>query len=234
MSAKHVSTQFDKELEMVSTRVMELGGLVETQMTAVLEALEHLDRVQAEKIIEMEEHVNRLEVSVDHDAIATIARRQPAARDLRLLIAVAKATTDLERIGDESEEIACLILNMVEKGGKRLSCQNAVKACGDSAVVLLREALDAFARRDVVASAKILKDVGPVEEKFRKVREELTAHVVGHPTSAVAILDLMLIARAIERVKDHALNIAELTIYIVKGDDVRHFSPLELEKNRFE
>jgi phosphate transport system protein len=222
MTEKHLSSGFDQELNTVSRLVMELGGLVETQVAAVLDALVALDPKAAEEIIATEKRVNQLEMNLDFEAIATIARRQPTARDLRLLIAVAKATTDLERIGDEAETIAFSILNLVKLKTEGTEHLYKLKSFGERAAELLRRALDAFARLDDREAASLVEHENVVSDEVEAWLPSLKEAMMREPANVEGGLEMLSIARCIERVQDHAVNVAEFTIYVVQGADIRH------------
>jgi phosphate transport system regulatory protein PhoU len=228
MQIRHLSTQFDRELNDVSKLVLQLGGLVEEQVINVLDAFAQLSRENALKTIEIEKHVNQLELRIDFEAIATIARRQPTARDLRLLIAIAKATTDLERIGDEAERIAELTLELIQMGHSDFEILNEIKNYGQEAVRSLNHSLDAFARLDVETAATLLQSGQTDERKADRFIRKIEQRMKDGYDCISACIAIMQAAKAIERIRDHADNIAEFTIYIVKGADIRHLSADEL------
>lgn len=226
MTDKHLSTQFDSELNQVSARVMELGGLVESQMRQAIAALSQFSLEAAERVEFLENRVNQMEVEIDHELITIIARRQPTARDLRLLMAFSKATNNLERMGDEASRMARMVRSIIESGAARSLPSSDLRVAADLASGLLRKALDAFARLDTRAALAILKEDDLIDQEFDGFVRKLITYMMEDPRTISASLDLLFLAKAIERIGDHAKNVAELIIYIVKGADVRHM-PLE-------
>ena len=226
MSDKHLSSQFDSELTAVSTRVMEMGGLVESQIRTAVYALLQLNSEAATQVMETESRVNTMEVEIDHDLSSIIARRQPTARDLRLLIAISKTTANLERAGDEAEKIARMVKAIMKSGSARALPASELRVVSDLASSLLRKSLDAFARLDAVTALTILKEDDAIDKEFDGFVRKLITYMMEDPRTISASLDLLFVAKAIERIGDHAKNIAEFTIYVVKGADVRH-TPME-------
>ncbi len=226
MSDKHLSSQFDSELGSVSSRVMELGGLVESQIRQAIYALSEFSVEVANQVAAAEAKVNAMEIEIDRELSSIIARRQPTARDLRLLIAISKATANLERVGDEAEKIARMVLSIIGTGAPRALPSLELRVAADLASGLLRKALDAFARLDTAAALAILKEDDLIDKEFDGFVRKLITYMMEDPRMISPSLDLLFLAKAIERIGDHAKNIAELIIYIVKGADVRH-SPLD-------
>jgi len=229
MTEKHLSSQFDSELNMVSSRVMELGGIVESQINQAVYALQEFDSETAERVMETENRVNAMEIEIDRELSSIIARRQPTARDLRLLIAISKTTANLERVGDEANKIARMVKSIIESGSARALPSMELRIAADLASGLLRKALDAFARLDTAAALSILKDDDLIDKEFDGFVRKLVTYMMEDPRTISASLDLLFLAKAIERIGDHAKNIAEFIIYIVKGADVRHASMNEIE-----
>ncbi|WP_424195008.1 phosphate signaling complex protein PhoU [Ampullimonas aquatilis] len=230
MSDKHLSTQFDAELAKVSSKLLEMGGLVEAQVSHALAALINRDIEQAELVISTEPRINSKEVEIDADCANIMARRQPTARDLRLLLAITKTITNLERVGDEANRIAKMAKNTFEQN-KPISINfSELKIAGDLALQLLRRSLDAFARLDTVEAAAIVRDDDAIDDEFRSFVRKLITFLMEDPRIISVGLDLLFVAKAIERIGDHAKNIAEFIIYIVKGTDVRHTPLAEMEK----
>ncbi len=230
MSDKHLSSQFDADLNLISSKVLEMGGLVEAQITRAMEALNTFDAAVADQVITVEDTVNSMEVTIDEECSNIIARRQPAARDLRLLLAISKTITNLERAGDEAEKIAKRVKRLTGDGASRTLNIAEIKISGDMAVSILRRALDAFARLDTAAAAQIVRDDKAIDEEFRAFVRKLVTYMMEDPRTISAGLEFLTIAKAIERIGDHAKNIAEFIIYIVKGTDVRHKSRDALER----
>ena len=229
MSDKHLSSQFDSELGAVSTRVMELGGLVESQIRQAIFALSQFSVEVADQVTASEARVNAMEIDIDRELSSIIARRQPTARDLRLLIAISKATANLERAGDEAEKIARMVRSIIQSGAPRSLPSLELRVASDMASALLRKALDAFARLDTTAALAILKEDDLIDKEFDGFVRKLITYMMEDPRMISPSLDLLFLAKAIERIGDHAKNIAELIIYIVKGTDVRHSPISEIE-----
>jgi phosphate transport system protein len=226
MTDKHLSTQFDSELSGISARVLEMGGLVENQIAQGLYALTHFSGETATQVLRQEERVNQLEMEIDRDLSAIIARRQPTARDLRLLIAVSKTIANLERVGDEAARIARTVQRLINTGvNSRLRLPVADLSFGaDLAIAQLRKALDAFARLDTAKALEVLQEDNEIDQEFDGLLRKLITYMMEDPRTISASIDLVFVAKAIERVGDHAKNLAEAIIYVVKGTDVRHSS----------
>lgn len=229
MTDKHLSSQFDSELSAVSTRVMEMGGLVESQIRTAVYSLAEFSADAAGQAREMETRVNAMEVEIDRELSSIIARRQPTARDLRLLIAISKTTANLERAGDEADKIARMVKSIIESGTSRQLPASELRVAADMASGLLRRALDAFARLDVSMAVSILKDDDLIDREFDGFVRKLITYMMEDPRKISPSLDLLFVAKAIERIGDHAKNIAEFVIYVVKGADVRHTTLEQVE-----
>jgi len=230
MADKHLSTQFDSELNALSSRVMELGGLVESQIRQAIYALGQFNEDAARQVEETETRVNQMEVEIDRDLSSVIARRQPTARDLRLLMAISKTTANLERVGDEAERIARMVRSIIHKSGSvRALPAGELRVAADLASGQLRKALDAFARLDTTAAVAILKEDDMLDQEFDGFVRKLITYMMEDPRTISSSLDLLFVAKAIERIGDHAKNIAEFIIYVVKGADVRHSSIEHIE-----
>lgn len=229
MSEKHLSSQFDSELGAVSSRFMELGGLVESQIRQAIYALSEFSVEAAKQVTAAEVKVNAMEVDIDRDLTSIIARRQPTARDLRLLMAISKATNNLERVGDEAEKIARMVVSIMDSRAPRALPSLELRVAADMASELLRKALDAFARLDTTAALAILKEDDLIDQEFDGFVRKLITYMMEDPRMISPSLDLLFLAKAIERIGDHAKNIAELIIYIVKGADVRHAAMDQIE-----
>jgi len=229
MPDKHLSTQFDTELNAVSSRVMELGGLVESQIRQAIYALAQFNVEAATQVLETENRVNSMEVEIDRELASIIGRRQPTARDLRLLMAISKTTANLERVGDESAKIARMVKSIIDSGSARALPSSELRVAADLASGLLRKALDAFARLDTATALAILKEDDAIDKEFDGFVRKLITYMMEDPRTISASLDLLFLAKAIERIGDHAKNIAEFIIYVVKGADVRHSSMEEIE-----
>jgi phosphate transport system protein len=231
MSDKHLSSQFDTELSGISTRVLEMGGMVESQVAQAIYALVNFSNETAAQVIQTEERVNQMEMEIDRDLSSIIARRQPTARDLRLLIAISKTIGNLERVGDEAARIARTVQRLVNAGissRMRLPVSD-VSFEASLATASLRRALDAFARLDTQQAIQVIREDNAIDAEFDGLMRKLITYMMEDPRTISASIDLVFVAKAIERVGDHAKNLAEQIIYIVKGTDVRHNTPDEVE-----
>ena len=229
MADKHLSSQFDTDLNAVSARLMEMAGLVEAQTRDAIEALAHFNLEIANRVIDGEARVNAMEMQIDREISSIIGRRQPTARDLRLLMAISRMTANLERAGDEAQKIARMVKNIIASGASRLLPASELRVAVELAANLLRKSLDAFARLDTQAAVEILKEDDQIDREFGGFVRKLVTYMMEDPRTISASLDLLFLAKAIERIGDHAKNIAESVIYIVKGADVRHSSMEEIE-----
>jgi len=223
----HTSKQFDAELEAVRTRVLQMGGMVEQQIVRAVDALSSGEMSVIDEVIEDDHRVNALEVQLDEDCSHIIARRQPAASDLRLLIAVIKTITDLERIGDEAEKIARMA-KLIYAAERMHMPRMEVKNMASLALAMLRKALDAFARLDVKAALEVVRQDEAVDAEFRAVLRQLITFMMEDPRTISRCLEVLFIAKAIERIGDHSKNMAEYVIYMVQGRDVRHLNEAEI------
>lgn len=230
MSEKHLSSQFDTDLNLLCSRVLEMGGLVESQIVNAMDALNHFNEEVIRQVIAVERRVNEMEVEIDEDCNNVIARRQPAARDLRLLMAISKAITNLERAGDEAQKIAKRTQRIMTDGAGRAINTAEIRVSGELAASILHNALDAFARLDIAAALQIVRDDRAIDDEFNAFVRKLATYMMEDPRTISVGLDYLFIAKAIERIGDHAKNIAELIIYIVKGTDVRHMPRETMER----
>jgi phosphate transport system protein len=231
MVDKHLSTQFDAELSGISTRVLEMGGLVEAQVAQAVQALVDFSPESADEVLAKEGRVNTMEIEIDRDLSTIIARRQPTARDLRLLIAISKSIANLERVGDEAARIARTVQRLVASGvSSRMRLpMSDLSFEAELATTQLRKALDAFARLDVERALDVLKHDDEIDKEFDGLLRKLITYMMEDPRTISSSIDLVFVAKAIERVGDHAKNLAEVVIYVVKGQDVRHNSPEAVE-----
>ena len=226
MSDKHISSQFDAELNSISTHVLEMGGLVEAQLHQAVYALTHLSRETAEKVLENETRVNQYEVLIDHEIISTIGRRQPTARDLRFLMAISRTTQNLERAGDEVARIARMVISIIDSGSSRALPCSELRVAADMAAAVLRKTLDAFARLDTGIALEIIKGDNELDDEYDGFLRKLITYMMEDARTISPSLNLLFLAKAIERIGDHGKNIAEQIIFVVKGEDVRH-SPMD-------
>ena len=229
MNEKHLSSQFDSELNRISTRVMELGGMVESQIRLAVYSLAELSVEAAQQVDAAEQRINAMEVEIDHELSSIIARRQPTARDLRLLMAFSKATANLERMGDEAHKMSRMVRSIIGSGSARRLPSNELRVAADLASGLLRKSLDAFARLDTKAAVAILKEDDQIDQEFDGFVRKLITYMMEDPRTISASLDLLFLAKAIERIGDHSKNLAELIIYLVEGKDVRHQTMAAIE-----
>jgi phosphate transport system protein len=226
----HSSSQYDKDLDAIRSRVLRMGGLVENQIRAAITALGSGDLDQMSRV-DVEDHlVNAFEVGIDQDCANIIARRQPAAGDLRMLMGISKIVTDLERSGDEAAKIARMSAAIYRNDMRRIPCIGEIREMGEIAVSMLRMVLDAFVRQDAVAAASIVREDLEIDAKFQGIMRQLVTFMMEDPRTITPSLDVMFIAKAVERIGDHAKNTAEQVIYIVRGTDVRHVTIDQLER----
>ncbi len=229
MNEKHLSSQFDSELNRISTRVMELGGMVESQIRLAIYSLAELSVEAAEQVDAAEQQINAMEVEIDHELSSIIARRQPTARDLRLLMAFSNATANLERMGDEAHKMSRMVRSIIGSGSARMLPSNELRVAADLASGLLRKTLDALARLDTKAAVAILKEDDLIDQEFDGFVRKLITYMMEDPRTISASLDLLFLAKAIERIGDHSKNLAEQIIYLVEGKDVRHQTMAAIE-----
>ncbi|MEZ0272540.1 phosphate transport system regulatory protein PhoU [Methylobacillus sp. MM3] len=230
MQSEHTSKQYDAELESVRAKVLQMGGLVEQQIAQALEALVSANPKLADEVISNDHRVNALEVSVDEDCSHIIARRQPAAGDLRMIMMVVKTITDLERIGDEATKIARVAQKIYESDRMYSPRFTEIKNMTAMTREMLRTSLDAFARLDVTKTVEVARQDEQVDEHFRAIMRQLITFMLEDPRTISMSLEVLFVAKAIERIGDHAKNIAEYVVYMVKGKDVRHTSVQEMER----
>lgn len=217
----HIMTQFDEELEEIRTQLMEMGGKVEQQLKNSIQAVIKADSSMAEMVIKEERLVDEMEVDIDEACILIIARRQPAASDLRFVMMVTKAINDLERIGDEARKIANHAVILSEQDGLSQGYKE-VRHLGDSVSGMLANALDAFARFDVDAAMKTLEEDAQVDLDYKSALRELVTYMMEDPRSISRAINILWVVRSLERIGDHAKNLCEQIVYVVKGKDIRH------------
>jgi len=224
----HISRKFNEELEDIRTKVMEMGGLVEQQLANAVSALEDNNSELAESVLVTDYKINSLEVSIDEECVQILARRQPAASDLRLIMAVIKTITDLERIGDEAERIGKMTLTIKPHETMRATIL-AIVHMGNHVQHMVHDALDAFARMDAEAALTVWNEDRKVDKEYEGILRQLMTYMMEDPRSIPTILDLLWSVRALERIGDRATNICEYVMYLVKGKDVRHTTFEQME-----
>ncbi len=222
MTEKHLSTQFDADLNAVNAHLLEMGGLVESQVANAMKAFSTMDAELASDVNTKEKAVNDFEINIDKECAEILARRQPTAKDLRLVLAIAKAISNLERVGDEADHIASRIRKIVEVNAPYQINVAEIRIAGQMALGLLRRSLDAFARMDSKAAAIIVADDLEIDNEFRGFVRKLNSYMSEDPRIISTALEILFIAKAVERIGDHAKNISEFVIYVDKGMDVRH------------
>jgi phosphate transport system protein len=223
MPGDHSSKQYDMDLEAIRSKVLLMGGLVEKQFNDAILCFRTGDLALAEQVIKGDDNVNRLEVTLDDTCSHLIVKRQPAANDLRIVMATLKGITDLERVGDEAAKIARTAKNLHERGTVGvLNHYEAVRVLAASTASLLHDALDAFARLDDRQAAKIIAQDEVIDHEFRSIMRTMITFMMEDPRTISVALDTLWVAKAIERIGDHAKNIAEYVIYVVEGKDIRH------------
>jgi len=225
----HTNHQFDVELNDVKHKVMTMGGLVESMVSDGLEALLTMNTELGQKVCEDDKTVNKLELEIDEDCTRILARRQPAASDLRLVLAIIKTISDLERIGDEAEKLGRISLQMAEQRDMPHYYKD-LRHLGDHVKTMLREALDAFTRMDVEAAFATAAKDEAIDREYSNLSRILLSHMMEHPAAISYALNTSWCGRSLERIADHACNICEYVIYLVEGRDIRHADLDEMRK----
>lgn len=230
MFQHHISSQFNESLQHVNTQFMNMGGLVEQQVTNAIHALLDTNAALSQKVIQEEQTVNRFETKIDEELTLILARRQPAASDLRLVMAISKANTDIERMGDEAVKIA-RIAQMLAEEGESPRGYTETRHIGNQVRLMIHDALDAFARLDAELALQVVQADADVDREYQTALRTLMTYMMEDPRYINRVINVMWVLRSLERVGDHARNIAEQVIYMVKGMDVRHTSFETIEKH---
>ena len=225
----HYSQQFNAELEEIRSRVLAMGGLVESQLEGAIAALNRGDAEMAEAVVANDRKVNAYDVDIDERCTTILALRQPTASDLRLVLAVLKTTADIERIGDEVKPVARMVIRADGSGDDRTLFGQIVHL-GEQVQQMLHSALDAFARMDVEAAIRVVREDVNIDQEYDGIVRQSTAYAMEHAGAVPYILDLVGAARSLERIGDRCRNIAEYVVYLVKGKDVRHTSVEKIEQ----
>jgi phosphate transport system protein len=226
---EHTLKQFDVELDQIRSKVLQLGGLVERQIVRAMEALAEGDLILCEQVINADHDVNRLEVELDEACVHIIARRQPAAIDLRMIMTVIKTITDLERIGDEAKKIAKQA-RALHSADTAFVPKLELRHAAEIVVDMLRQSLDAFARTDCSTATDVVRRDKAVDAEFKAAMRQLITFMIEDPRTISRALELLFIAKSIERIGDHAKNVAEYVVYMEKGRDVRHLGLEGMER----
>ncbi|WP_404360952.1 phosphate signaling complex protein PhoU [Methylotuvimicrobium sp. KM1] len=227
----HISSHYNVELEDIRNSVLKMGGIVERQIELAALSFTSYDMEIAEQVIQQDDFVNRLEKQIDQACTEILAKRQPAAFDLRLLLSVIRTINDLERIGDEATKIAEMAIHLSDTEGKtRNEEYYEIQHLAELVMKMLRGALDAFARLNVESAVSITAQDAMVDREYGSIIRQMVARMMEDPRNVRRTLDVLWTARALERIGDHACNICEHVIYMVKGEDVRHMSREELER----
>lgn len=227
----HISSHYNEELEDIRNTVLKMGGIVERQIELAALSFTGNDMEMAEQVIQQDDYVNRLEKQIDQACTEILAKRQPAAFDLRLLLSVIRAINDLERIGDEATKIAEMAIHLSDTEGKtRNEDYYEIQHLAELVMKMLRSALDSFARLNVESAVSVTAQDALVDREYGSIIRQMVARMMEDPRNVRRTLDVLWTARALERIGDHACNICEHVIYMVKGEDVRHISQEELEK----
>ena len=229
-AGQHISHKFDEEVGEVTSLVLEMGGLVQQQVERAVNALSTFDKVLAEKVIEDDIQVNTLDVKIDDLCNRIIVMRQPTATDLRLIMAIIKATNDLERIGDEAKRIARQAIDLAKRGALP-DIFDSIEQMAERVIEMLNKSLDAFARRDIDEAFAVIGLDKKVDKNYKNLMRQQITYMMEDPRKIHESLDLLWSARALERIGDRSCNICEYVIYLVKGKDVRHIDLKELKEH---
>lgn len=226
---EHISQKFNQDLEAIRTSLLELGGMVEKQVSDAVRALVEANSEIAQQVLVIEDIVDSKELAIDDECTKILARRQPAASDLRLVLAVSKINLDLERVGDEASKIAEAAIALCEEGSQSRGYVE-IRHIGAGVHKMIHDALDAFARFDVDLAVKVMNDDKEIDREYATALREMMTYMMEDPRSISRVMRIIWVLRGLERIGDHARNVSEQVIYIVKGKDVRHISVSDVER----
>ena len=230
---EHISQKFNQDLEAIRTALLEMGGVAEKQVADSIRALVEANSDIAQQVIRMEDDIDRREIQIDEECTKILARRQPAASDLRLVLAVSKINLDLERVGDESSKIAEAAIALCEQGESPRGYIE-IRHIGSGVHKMVHDALDAFARFDIDLALRVLNDDKEIDREYATALREMMTYMMEDPRSISRIMRIIWVLRSLERIGDHARNISEQVIYLVKGKDVRHISVSDVKQKMSE
>ena len=229
---QHISKKFNEDLESIKSQMLEMGGMVETQLAEAIKSLENADTHIAERVFKIEEQIDQMERNIDERCVSLIARRQPAATDLRLVMVVTRCIRDLERIGDEAQKIAIMAIKLADDGGSPRG-YTEVRHISNDVRSMLNNALNAFMRFDTAAAISTMKRDEQIDADYKSALRELMTYMMEDPRSITRIMNVLWVLRALERIGDHAKNICEHVIYLVEGKDVRHGHLSDVDQSVF-
>ena len=229
MASEHIYTQFDDDMQSIRSKVVEMGTIVEEQLAEAVKSLLEADVKLAKKVIARDDEVNSLELDIDEECSLLIGKRSPVAIDLRNVLMIMKIVSDLERIGDESTKIANATIRIIEQDIMSKPKFKTIKSMLDSVTIMLRQALNSFARLDTAKIVEVLEKDKEVDEEYRSHMRELLTYMLEDPRTISISLELMFVTKSLERIGDHTKNISQSVMYTVKGTDVRHSSIKEIK-----
>jgi phosphate transport system protein len=219
---QHVSRQFDEDLARLRTQVLQMGGLIESQISLAIEAYASCDITSVQTVVDTDRMTDELEKAIDDDCTHIIARRQPTAVDLRLVFGTSKIVTDLERAGDEAKKVAKCVRRICESGHIPSQFGIGIRHLAEAALLMVRQALDAYARLDTEQARTVIRADENVDSDFKSMLRELITHMMEDPRTITVCMEVISIARSVERIGDHAKNISEQVIFVAEGRDIRH------------
>jgi len=226
---QHISRQFNQELEMLRQDVMAMGGVAEEMVRDALVALVNGDTARAQQVIDMDHQVNQMEMEIDEQCTMILARRQPTASDLRLVLAIIRTVNDLERVGDEAEKIARMAVSLADMDRPRGN-YHELETMGATVRTMLTDALDGFVRMVPEVAVTLVRQDEKVDNEYEGLLRQYYTHLVEDPRNTRRVIDSIWIARSLERIGDHAKNIGEYIIYLTEGEDIRHAEIDDIER----